>query len=170
MSFDASLAIAIIALLMTFLQVVRSRKWADRAQANEERHAQLQGQMHEVQLALANLELSEKHAEESAKQKANVSLALRHVGGHDYKFYVENQGHAIACNVTVQMSGRNGSGSPLVESEAEEKLPAEILPGKRVALLASIHGESYPPFDAVISWEDPDGISRERKQEVHLEN
>ncbi len=92
---------------------------------------------------------------------ADVQIFLSGVGG-DRHFTVENEGPASASNVQLRIEPEGGKNPPVLESELDNKIPiAELAAGEQRSVQAIITTGTGIHFNAVLSWQNPDGSSRE---------
>lgn len=92
---------------------------------------------------------------------ADVLVFLSGVGG-DRHFTVENQGPASARDVTLTIESEGGKNPPVLESELDKRFPAaELAAGEQLSVQAIITTGTGIHFNAVVSWQNPDGSRRE---------
>jgi len=92
---------------------------------------------------------------------ADVLIFLSGVGG-DRHFTVENEGPASARNVELKIESQSGKNPPVLESELDRKFPAaELAAGEQLSVQAIITTGTGIHFNAVVSWQNPDGSRRE---------
>ena len=94
-------------------------------------------------------------------RKAHVSVAVVGVG-RNHQVVVSNLGPGLARHVTLSVEPRGEARvSPLVQADADEKLPiAELAAGDEVSLLASVSSATGTEFGVRAVWINEDG-SRE---------
>ena len=92
---------------------------------------------------------------------ADVMVFLSGVGG-DRHFTVENEGPAPARDVDLKIESEGGKNPPVLESELDKRFPvAELAVGEQRSIQAIITTGTGIHFNAVVSWENPDGSRRE---------
>ncbi|MEK4406673.1 hypothetical protein MKZ26_20115 [Sporosarcina sp. FSL K6-6792] len=72
------------------------------------------------------------------------------------KFIIRNIGEAEARNVIIEFYNydRFGDGSKIKSNVLSDKIPSTILAGHTIKSLMIIAGNSSPPWEIVISWDD----------------
>jgi hypothetical protein len=119
--------------------------------------------------ALSKKQLEILEREDKTQLKAKVKLDLVKEGSSSFKFYVENISDQDAKNVNFKLLLKNEKDSPIIASQAKEKLPIPVLsPGSDVSLIAALHLGSPTAYNALVSWENPDGTKEEYETFVSL--
>jgi len=151
----ASLLIAIVALVISVVVLIRARKFQAK---------QLEFEAITAALAKKQLELLGK--EEQTQEQAHVTAELVKVDRIDYRFVIMNQGVAIASDVTFEIDPTSPD-NPLVANECARKLPYPSLqPGQSFTLIASLHMGSAMSYNTQLKWKNPDGS--QGTNDVHL--
>jgi uncharacterized membrane-anchored protein YhcB (DUF1043 family) len=142
----ASLLIAIVAVVISVVSLVRARK----VQAK-----QLEFEAVTAALAKKQLELLEK--EEQTQEQARVTAELVKVGRTDYRFVITNLGVAVASDVNFEIDPKSLD-NPLVANECARKLPYPSLqPGQSFTLIAALSMGSTMSYNTQLKWKNPDG-------------
>ncbi len=158
--------IAVVALLLSTLSLVRGRK----AQAK-----QLDFQAITAALEIKQLELLEKVERtdkredvtgERRDKRPHVTAELVKVGRTDYRFVIMNQGSAVALDVTFEIDPASPD-NPLVKNDCQRKLPYPSLqPAQSFTLIAALHMGSAMVYETHLKWRNPDGSAG--TNDVHL--
>jgi hypothetical protein len=114
---------------------------------------------------LSDRQIQHLDEERSEQRKADVRVSLvRQNNG--YRFCIQNFGPGEARNVQFMIEAEGGS-SPLVSGDYDEKMPTDFLRnGDSVSLIAALNVNSRFSFPCVWNWEDEDGQTQERRQNV----
>jgi len=145
-----TLLVALLAVAISAASLVRTRAIAQE---------QLELQRTTSQLAKKQLELL--LAEEAAASGARLEIHIE-PSGNSYKFVVSNVGDVPAKNVSFQLRPHGKGESPLITSDFSTKFPVPILgPGSAVGALAALSFGSATAFDVTLTWQDPNGRTRE---------
>ncbi len=140
-----SIVIACIAALVSLLAIRSNRE--------------LQRRSNELQLAqskLAEKQLEILERDDANNQNARVKIDLRKSGA-GYKFFLTNISEQPARNVSFKLHLQEGTSTPLIESELEEKLPIPVLePGNSVSFFAALSSGTAFAYNVEISWVNPD--------------
>lgn len=100
------------------------------------------------------------------RKKADVRVTLED-SGRPARFVIENLGPGTARDVHLVVEPREGSLSPLVQGDYDEKLPIEVLrAGGRVELIAALTQGTGYVFTAKWRWRDEDGELQDRHEKV----
>jgi hypothetical protein len=146
-----SIVIACIAAFISLLTVRSNRK--------------LQQQSNDLQIAQAKLaekQLEILLREDTLKNNAKVKLELKKMGSTSYKFFVSNISDIPAKNVKFELIQNKEECSPLINSELEEKLPIPVLDsGNNISFIAALSSDTPFAYNAVVSWDNPDGEREE---------
>jgi hypothetical protein len=95
-------------------------------------------------------------------EKADIRIDLQ-PSGSSHKFVITNWGRVPARNVTFNIDLKEGSATPLVDGDYDEKIPIpELGPGSRCGLFAALTFGTGTTFHATWSWENPDGSHEAR--------
>lgn len=108
-----------------------------------------------------NTLLVEKEQLDSEKlSTAELSANFVKSGKHSYKLKVFNKGESLAENVRIEFP--NGSEIVML-SDVERKFPLKTLePQQSVELIASVHMQSPPNTEFVLTWDDESGKGRSK--------
>ena len=99
----------------------------------------------------------EKSAEE--QRKADIRLDREALD----RLYVTNNGPSVARKVNLEFTGPGGTGTPLIDGDANRKLPhPELRPGDSLQLILGVSGGCAPPWDFLVSWIDDSCENGER--------
>lgn len=116
------------------------------------------GRLQRLQERLAGHQLRDYERAEVARLHADLRVTAEYRPDH---IFIVNAGEASAHRIDLQFPDGN---DPIVASEREEKLPiAMLLPDERFPLSAAFSMDNAPPFNAVLTWQDPDGSERTRQ-------
>ena len=141
-----SLIVSLVAVVIALVSLVRTRKVASQ-----------QIELERVTAELSAKQLDILNAEEKSLSKAQIDVELEGFDS-DYHFIITNVGGAEARNVTFKIEGEE---NPLIESEYQDKIPIPSLrPGKSIQLIAALDIGSSSKYNAVVSWQDPDGSAQ----------
>lgn len=95
--------------------------------------------------------------EEQGKNTARLSFDI-YKDGKTYRFRITNISDVDAKNVSLKLLLKKPEDSPLIPSDYDSKFPLpKLQPGCSANLIAAIHLGSPTAYNAVISWENPDG-------------
>jgi hypothetical protein len=95
--------------------------------------------------------------EEKGKNTARLSFDI-YKDGKTYRFRITNISDVDAKNVSLKLLLNKPEDSPLIPSDYDSKFPLpKLQPGCSANLIAAIHLGSPTAYNAVISWENPDG-------------
>lgn len=159
-----TLLIALLAIVPAVLALVRQssqRKRMDQLESAQHRQNVATAALHEKQLELLL-------ASEKGKGGAHVKLDLYRDNKH-YRFRVTNVGSAQARNVQVKILTGKDEHDPIAGTDYDSKFPAPVLePGSSISLFAAIYLGSPTAYNALVSWEDPDGRKAENTTYVAL--
>jgi hypothetical protein len=121
-----------------------------------------------LQTRIADLELKNPERIEASRTRADIRATLYGSIHSSHRIALENVGAAPAFGVDIEFLDEKGS--PLPESEREEKLPiSQLDAGPPVTLLAALASGRWPPFKIALSWSDPDGTPH-RKETILYES
>lgn len=138
--------IAVGAVVISFVALVRTRKNSKKLIELEEIHAKL-----------SKKQLEEYEAKEKESVKANLKVNLL-ASGSSGKFIVENMGPAKATEIFFSLSDEGGH-NPLVKNDFNTKIPFPLLnPGEDYFLLARFPlSVTQMIYDINLSWHNEDG-------------
>ena len=141
-----TLLIAIIAVIISFISLYRTRKF-------NEQQIIFQEETHK----LAQLQRSLLEEQQAEKYKSGLSLYIYNAVNGE-RLGVINSGNVEIKNVTVELVPKEGYCSPLVSSDCEEKLPVSIMvPGDEFNLLLAMCDDTGTTFTAKTQWQTEDG-------------
>lgn len=159
-----TVGVPLLSVVVVLVALVRARKVNERTTellkgANTER-----GRIAEAVESWASLErkigefqLRYLEAVEEASERAELDVTLENMGA-GRRIVIRNNGDAPAYNVNL-IFDTPGKDSPLVDHE--DTLPIEKLnPGKHRPFLAALASRRWPPFNYVLTWQDPSGDER----------
>ncbi|MBP0938979.1 hypothetical protein V2K16_01950 [Pseudomonas alliivorans] len=145
-----TLLVSVVAIIISAVTLVRTRKLASEQLALERITAELSG------LQIKTLEESEK-----LKTKPQLNIALTKLGGSNH-FIVSNTGRGSAFKVNFELI--DCSHSPL-SSDVDHILPyPEMKPNSRFKLLASMHMGSPLKYQVKLTWQE---VSGDNISEIH---
>ena len=121
----------------------------------------LQREANDMQRAtskLAEKQLEILQREDKENIDARVRLDLVKEGKGSYRFRLTNISSQDAKNVNLKLLLNKPGDDPIIKSEYQQKLPAKVLSsGSSVSLIAALHLGSPTAYNAIISWQNPDG-------------
>jgi hypothetical protein len=133
----------------------------------EEKIKQSTIELQKAQAKLSQRQLESFEKEEALKLKASVRLDLRKTDNRSYKFFLSNNSHQQAKDVSFNLDIPTKYSSPLIGSEIEEKLPISVLgTGSDVSFIAALCDDTPLGFNATVFWTNPDGS--QDKSEVYV--
>ncbi|WKW33925.1 hypothetical protein KIH13_09450 [Pseudomonas viridiflava] len=145
-----TLSVSVVAIIISTVTLVRTRKLASEQLALERITAELSG------LQIKNLEENEK-----LKTKPQLNVAITKLGGSNY-FIVSNTGRGSAFNVDFELI--DCLASPL-GSDVNHILPySEMKPSSRFKLLASMYMGSPLKYQVKLTWQEASG---DELSEIH---
>lgn len=120
----------------------------------QEKALESQKKLHELQIEIENLKLSQ-------IKKAELNARVIRLGTANYRIKIWNQGEGIATNVRVEVSPKSNF---LMPSELKEKFPFEEL-GKHgsIELCAAVDTCTRPKECLEIYWDDDSGKDNHKK-------
>lgn len=147
--------ISLLAVILSVVSLVRSRKNTKKMIELEEVHAQL-----------SRKQLEEYEERERESLKANIGVRLE-TEGSSGRFVVENSGPAIAKNIHFSLT-QDGEHNPLVGGDYKEKSPFPILnAGDSYYFLASFPLEvTQMIYGVELRWHTEDGIQHKKSFSV----
>ena len=152
----ANTAIALIAVIISVVALVRTRKV-------QLRQLDLQARLEET--ARAQLQLAASAA--AARERAQVTVALEGFGPSN-RFHLRNQGAGTAHDVQFHLHVDEGRISPL-GSDFARVVPVSQLPsGQDVSFLCALVHGTGTAFNCQWSWRNDDGSLVERKALITL--
>jgi len=138
-----TLAVSLLAIIVSAVSLVRTRKIAAQ----------------QLDLEKITAELSKKQLEKIIKSdedalKASVEVVLQSSGNNN-ELIICNNGRAEAKNVSIKVLGDY---DPTVKGDFDSKIPIKSLrPGKRVSLFASGEFGTPSSYDIEVTWDNPNG-------------
>lgn len=138
-----SLLVSMLAVLISAVSLVRTRKIAKE-----------QLELEKVTAELSGLQIESLNEEKSNKLKPNFNVTLSKLGT-SYFFYISNTGQGSAYDVNFELI--DCEDSPLT-SDINEKFPhPEMKPNSCVELIAAIHMGSPLKYQIKLSWKNTEG-------------
>lgn len=144
-------SIAIIAIIISTIALVRGRRNTDKLIELEEIHAKLSKEY---------LDEFERNKKESTKAKINVRLEMT---GHTGKFLIENKGLAVAEKIYFSLNEEGGH-NPLAVSDFSNKNPYPSLhPGESYYLRANFPlSVTQKIYGVDMRWNSEDGTQHKK--------
>ena len=135
-----SLAISIVALIISFISIVRARKTQSAFLEFEKIHVEL-----------SKKQLQEINEMENNKNKTDLSVNI-----FDGSMYISNKGSTVATEITIDFS--NAEDDCIIGSE-KDKLPYPMLnPNEEIKLIGSYNTFSAPQLVPIkMKWKNMDG-------------
>lgn len=138
--------IALLAIVISFVSLNRTRKFSERQIALQEETARLSALQRRI------LE-----REEEDRNKSDVDAYI-YKAERGYRIGIRNTGNVEIRNVRIFVNATEGRTSPLVQSEVSEKLPVDKMrPGDEINLIAALTLETGTTFEAHIKWDTVEG-------------
>lgn len=142
---NTELAISLVAVLISFVALVRARKVGA-----------LEAKLTTLETRLAEHAIAEIDELQEAKSKTSLHCELEKHGKMSWKILIRNEGISHANNVCLESIDKE----VLVAGDADLKLPAhQLKAGKEIRLLAAITYSCSPPIGLSLSWINPDGTA-----------
>jgi len=149
-----SLFVSIVAVVISAVALVRSRKIAEK---------QLELEQHQADLA-------RKQLEQIAQQERQAELAAVDVQlegyGTTYELIIQNLGQAEARNVDIQWTSEPPR---FYDGEVDSKLPIRRLkPGGNLSMRIALHLSSPRSYEGRITWSNADGSGAADEFALHI--
>jgi len=145
-----STLVATVALIVSLVSLVRTRRTHANQLKLQEEHLQLQRTT--AELHAKQLQLLDSQDLRSRRGVLGVSLVRTHRG---YEFLIENTGEIAVKNIRFELL--ECPDSPLVRGDYDRKLPVPLLhPRGSVSLLAALSSSTPLSYEARLTWVDPD--------------
>ena len=145
-------AIAILALIIPFVSLFRTRKINEKQlvfQEEEYRKNKLERQVLE--------------REEEEKTKSDVSV-YPYQAASGYWLGIVNSGNIPVTDVNIHIEPHKGKSSPLVPEECDEKLPiSHMIPGDEIYLIVAISFDTGTSFTANLEWKTGNGENHHKE-------
>ena len=155
-----SLVIAAGALLISALSPIHSMRTSKRQSREEEK-------LRDLQERIAALHLEQLEEVTDLKSKPVIDVCYES-WGQSNRIILRNSGGAAAHNVQLTLQTRENQRTPLVNGDADRKMPIEVFrPNEECPLLAAASKDSFPPYDITVSWEDDEGSAFEEKHTLY---
>lgn len=142
-----------------------------RSSANEAQSKRLrekQEELTELQLKLHRDEVQKIETPNASDKQADIRVSLEG-GDKTPKFVIRNWGYSAASDVNLEITPVQGHTSPLVNGDADVKLPIpRLTPGGYCSLLAALSFDTGVVFDVSWSWTEEDGSIRQESSRVSL--
>ncbi|PPU86498.1 hypothetical protein [Xanthomonas euvesicatoria] len=152
-----TLLIALLAVVPAALALIRQsaqRKRMDQLEDAQLRQNRATAALHEKQLELLL-------SSNAGRASAHVKLDL-YLDNKTYRFRVTNVGSAQARNVQVKIIAAKEEHDPIAGTDYDSKFPAPVLePGSSISFYAAIYLDSPLAYNALVTWEDLDGMKAE---------
>lgn len=145
-----------------------------RSSANEAQSRRLQEkqeELTELQLKLHRDEV-EKFEQPSASsvsdRPADVRVSLEG-SAKRARFVIRNWGYSAAKDIDLEVTPLEGRSSPLVNGDADVKLPVpRLAPGSDCSLIAALSFDTGTAFDVSWAWTEEDGSKKQQSSRVSL--
>lgn len=119
------------------------------------------------QPALIREQLREYREARRAEQRADIRIRLERQS-RTAKFVIFNCGGAPGMDIDVQISRADGSDA-LMPDDRRERVPIPRLdPNGEIRLQCLISSQRRPPFDALLTWTNPDGSEGKHRIQLSL--
>ena len=145
-----------------------------RSSANEAQSKRLrekQEELTELQLKLHRDEVEKietSNISSRLDKQADIRVSLEG-GDKTPKFVIRNWGYSAASDVDLEVTPVQGHSSPLVNGDADVKLPIpRLTPGGHCSLIAALSFDTGVVFDLSWSWTEEDGSKRQESSRVSL--
>lgn len=140
-------------------------------EAQSKRLREKQEELTELQLKLHRDEVEEIETSNISgrlDKRADIRVTLE--GGEKKpKFVIRNWGYSAASDVNLEVTSVQGHSSPLVNGDADVKLPIpRLAPGGHCSLIAALSFDTGAVFDLCWSWSEEDGSKRQESSRVSL--
>lgn len=150
-----SLLIALLAVAISLVSLVRSRETAKK-----------QLELQQSTARLASRQLQDYEERDKAQVIACLDCTLEQRGKNDWRIVIANVGEAPAAEVRLSWLDKP---EVLVQGELEEKFPlATLEPGKSISLIAAITYDVAPPIDVQLEWKHPDKSRAMKRYVLHF--
>lgn len=154
------LVVSIISLRRSSANEVQSR----RLQEKQEELTELQLKLHRDEVE----KIEQSSTTSVSDRKADVRVSLEG-SAKRAKFVIRNWGYGAAKNINLEVMPVGGGSSPLVNGDADVKLPIpRLAPGGDCSLIAAISFDTGVAFDVSWTWTDEDGSQRQQSSRVSL--
>jgi len=148
-----TILISILAIVISTVSLVRTRKVTEK-----------QLELEEQQASLAKKQLEQIEAQEEISQLANIDVELQG-DGTSWELSITNYGEAEAQNVNISWVGEHPR---FLDQEINNKLPIKRFPsGKERCLKIARSMACLPSYEGVIHWVNPNGESVSQEFEIH---
>lgn len=94
--------------------------------------------------------------EDNEKSGARLKLDFEK-SGQNYRFYITNIGNLDACNINMKLLLDNPKCNPIPKSELAKLPIPKLAPGNQIGFIASITLSSPLAYNALLSWQNPNG-------------
>ena len=150
--------LALIAVVIAFVSLYRTRK-----------QTEMENKLNENASKLSELQLTILERQEKENSSADVSAYFYLDNTSNCRVVVCNKGKASAHNVTFDLRVSGEERSPLLHDGLSSKFPVDTLsPGDEIYLIAALTIDMPPVFDAVITWNNPDGTPNTKELKMSL--
>lgn len=136
-----TLLVAILAIIVSVVSLVRTRRIQDK---------QMEFQKLAATLSSKQLEIIEK------ENAARINVRLERDRGGEH-FSIVNEGKAVARDIHIALDGTSND-NPFIVNDYTEKIPIKSLhPGNSVRVLAGLDMQSARQYTILVRWTNPDG-------------
>lgn len=151
-------AISLVALIIAFVSLYRSRK-----------QGEMEKRMNELTVKLQEIQLGSLLKEEELKNSADIFVYYYLDGNGGHRLAIKNGGSVSAKNLKFEEVIEENSESIFAGNELEDNFPiAKLMPDHEIYLHLNIHLNSSSRIIAKATWENPDGSSKEKEIAVDL--
>lgn len=159
--------IAAGSLVVSILSLRRSNTTEDqtnRLQKKQEELADLQLKLHRDEIERGD----GRHAAGEQSKSADARVSLEGTA-RNARFVIRNWGYGVANDVNLEVAPLRGNSSPLMQGDADEKLPIpRLAPGSDCSLIAALTFDTGVAFDVSWTWRDEDGTKHTESSRVSL--
>ncbi len=142
-----------------------------RSSANEAQSRRLQEkqeELTELQLKLHRDEVEQSRASSVSDRPSDVRVSLE--GSTKIaRFVIRNWGYSAAKDIDLEVTPLEGRASPLVNGDADVKLPVpRLAPGSDCSLIAALSSDTGIAFDVSWTWTEEDGYQKQESSRISL--
>jgi hypothetical protein len=154
------LVVSIISLRRSSANEAQSR----RLQEKQEELAELQLKLHRDEVE----KMEQSSTSSASNRRADVRVSLEG-SAKRARFVIRNWGYAAAKDINFDVTPVEGRSSPLVNGDADVKLPIpRLAPGGDCSLIAALSFDTGVAFDVSWTWTEEDGSQRQQSSRVSL--
>lgn len=136
----------------------------NRLQKKQEELADLQLQLHRAEIKRGAGQAPAGKQSKAADVRVSLEGSARNP-----RFVIRNWGYGAANDVDLEVAPLKGNSSPLVQGDADKKLPIpRLAPGSDCSLIAALTFDTGVAFDVSWTWRDEDGTKRSESSRLSL--